>query len=430
MKVQNPSNVTFAAVVLASLTLFAVACGRDPIFFTISNETAPRLPRIRGAPTAMATLDVDGRPVMFVASRQGLFWYAPSGKDADGNWNGSNPVWQTDLGIPQPGAGRPIDLAVTGDRLYVLVMSEDGDGIGTTVTRLEKAGGNWKWTAVPGAGGNVQAVFADPSDSAGRLFAGTVDGIFYVDRAGASLSRLDVPARTVEGSDDPFTGTGLLSGVAYRGGNHFLSTGTGVLRVAGTDAKWLRQGAGIADDAPHVPQAFIGMTKLPDGSIIAVERQQGFLNRVEDGYFSRIPATDADGNAVADEWMRTVRDATGALAIWRDGDGDGASNVLLVAGVQGSRSATTFNNGYVEFRLKPSDGSLDSSQARLETNTLLSVSGENAQYRTSLGRLPVNHLFQAPSSIDSERTFFASTQVDGLWSFRLLDGRRQWNAEP
>jgi len=120
--------------------------------------------------------------------------------------------------------------------------------------------------------------------------------------------------------------------------------------------------------------------------------------------------------------MTAGRRTTGALAIWAD---DGGKDALLVIGVQGNSGA--FNNGYVEFRL--TNGDIDTSQGRLESNNLMSVAGENAQYITSLGRLPVNHLFQAPDTVDSERTFFASTQNDGLWSFRSLDGRWQWNAE-
>ena len=60
-----------------------------------------------------------------------------------------------------------------------------------------------------------------------------------------------------------------------------------------------------------------------------------------------------------------------------------------------------------------------------------SASNDGSRYRTSLGRLPVGHLFQAPLALDADMTFFASTQSSGLWSYRNREegGGWQWNAE-
>jgi len=121
--------------------------------------------------------------------------------------------------------------------------------------------------------------------------------------------------------------------------------------------------------------------------------------------------------------------ATGALAVWTN-PAD-TSRQVLAAGIQGGGNAS----GYVELvmesgmlhRYEPRRDAVNSSPA----HPLWSVGGEqehSARYRTSLGRIPVNHLFQAPAQFGW--TFFASTQSSGLWSFREDSrGIRQWNAE-
>jgi hypothetical protein len=397
MKTGSTVRTALGVVFFAALTLFAASCGQDPLFFIISNETAPRIPIIRGAPTAMATLTpLPGTTdnVMFAASRQGLFWYT-----GDYGWQYGG------FGIPQPGGGRPIDLAATSGKLYVVVMSEVTGSLSMTVKRLDGTVGTWKWVTITGATGNVQKIFADGA----MLYAGTGTNngegdIFSVDEAGTSFTKLSITGGA--------KGAGRLSGAA----SGYLSTTGGILQVTGSTAAWI--GGGIGTDTDLV----MGMIKLPDSSIIAVRRNGGLI-KVNGTNVSEIPVQDKNG-ADTSEFMTAGRFPTGALAIWTN-----TATTLLVIGVQGSiAGTTTFNNGYVEFMLT-SSGAIDQTKSRLESGNLMSVEGENAQYMTSLGRLPVNHLFQAPLAVDSKMTFFASTQIDGLWSFRSRDGRWQWNAE-
>jgi hypothetical protein len=125
--------------------------------------------------------------------------------------------------------------------------------------------------------------------------------------------------------------------------------------------------------------------------------------------------------------MATSRYATGALALWEGGAGQKA----LIVGIQGglfNTSTLSYTHGYIEFRLK-TDGSLDTSSPRLDPGNLSSVD-DNSRYRATIGKHPINHLFQAPKELDDGMRFFASTQTAGLWSYKYRnDGGLQWNAE-
>jgi len=426
----------FAPVFFAAVILAATSCGRDPIFHIIATETPPVSPLIRGGPTKMVVFNwefcgcVDCEcgvekdapccviPVLFVASG-GLFWYSATehSRDNEGNIiSGINARWRRDIGIPdRPRArGRIIDIATTRNHLYILSM--EGTGVNTTLHRLKSGGESWESIGFSGSG-SIQTIFADPEGE--RLFAGVqsrgVNFIWYLADEHYDLRQLPTESRILP-NEQPTDNTGLLSGAAFRDGSYFLATRNGVFKV-GTG--W------ITDD---MARTFMGMIRLPDDTIIVIARIGGFLYEVNDTSLNRIP-TDTGGS-----YMRTGRDATGALALWELSSIDNDGNVfveerMLIAGVQGSRHTTSFNNGYVEFSLNAATGAIDASQPRRETNNLRSVRGENNQYRTSLARLPINHLFQAPRKVDIDMTFFASTQTSGLWSFRERDRTPQWNAE-
>jgi len=488
MKKRNPCSTALVSVFLAVGVLAMASCGRDAIFSIIYHEVPPVPPMVRGGPTNIVVFDWEfeweggdrtPRPVLFVASGD-LFWYSAEfacGCDADDPGAGCGCVdgcacaadpgdpsdcdcgedcacatpgncrccandadcragncerrvrvgsgWGRNIGINQPG-GKIIDIAVTQRHLYALSMA--GTGVSTTVFRIKSGRGSWERIDSPA--GSIQSIFA----SGDRLFAGVrtgsatgpvraVYGIFSVSDEGNAFEQVVDDARP-------------LTGAIMDGDYHLLSTGGGsVYRVDGATATPLLRHVPDPDENDDAddesdpgedvgPPVFVGMIMgmigLPDNSIIAVSRG-GPLYMVEGDYLKRIPL-----NAGGD--ISTGRLATGALALWRGtvaGDDDG---VVLVAGVQGSLTATTFNNGYVEFRLTPA-GALDTSASRHDADQLVSVQGQNDQYRTSLGRLPINHLFQVPPEIDENMTFFASTQTAGLWSFRYREGRYQWNAE-
>ncbi|MCL2243657.1 MAG: hypothetical protein FWC03_04225 [Treponema sp.] len=178
-------------------------------------------------------------------------------------------------------------------------------------------------------------------------------------------------------------------------------------------------------------------TTLNTNKIVAISRE-GELYSVIDA-FAKIESIN-------------IRDrmATGALTIWTDPNN--SSNMLLLAGRQDRLEYSTssgYTYGYVELELDLSqpDGikminnpNFNSSEAEDETNIryikaqfmepgLSSVtsitSGNNDRFKSTIGKHPVNHIIQAQDGI-----LFASTQKNGVWSYRLdRSGGPQWNAE-
>ena len=494
MKKRKPCLTVLALGLIAAGALAATSCGRDAIFSIIYHEVPPVPPMIRGGPTRMvvfnwhtpleatteSTLENECglpaeecacqdnesgssgggsdnvaatyRPIMFVASGS-LFWYTPKHRNNDGSWDNTTATWALPIGIEQPPGRRILDIAATQTFLYALT----GTGIDNTLYRINPYlvanGTGWEdvWR------GNIQSIAADPKGDklfAGVRVAGGAHEIRFVAGDATTLSALagtsGRPLPSVDG-DRTTDDTGLLTGAVFLSGIYYLSTGLTtigtIFRVEGVTATPHvvgRPGSGTAPgtESPNGIGNFKSIIRLPDDSIIAVHRDRnggGFLYQSRGDYFARIPrptpspqddagegSTENGDTPPPQVYVSTGRVATSALAIW---EGDGAQGKALAVGVQGSLTAATFNNGYVEFPLTD-NGSIDASEDRRDATRLVSVQGQNDQYITSLGRLAINHLFQAPYEIDANRTFFASTQTAGLWSFQYRDGRYQWNAQP
>jgi hypothetical protein len=383
------------------LSLLMVACGQDPIFNVIANETAPVKPRIDGNPTNMVVfkrkINSTEVPIMYVASGR-LYWYA---KEPGAGAN-DNPQWDSSTyHIPQPG-GNIISLAVTkdtnGERLYALCW-RGGNSLNTELRYITQDGTSWQTLH----SGNIQTIYADPDKP--YLFAGSGSGsssdgkhytILCFDGAGALLGSTP--------------NTSLLSGVASSGNDYYLSTkGSGIFKVTTSPFAITPLGGN---------NLFMSIIKLADNSIIAVEREGGHLFKLGSGETSFTQMSSNTGNYT-----------TNALALWEDHQD--TTKKLLIVGYQGGLYNTTSSShtyGYVEFRLNTANG-LDSNTACLKPNNLQSVDN-NDRYMSSLGKVPIVHLFQAPAAIDPNQTFFASTQTKGLWSYRSRsNGGWQWNAE-
>ncbi|MDR0289690.1 MAG: hypothetical protein LBI06_02015 [Treponema sp.] len=395
---------------------FAVSCNQDPIFFIISTETAPLDPLIEGAPTNMVVFERNGTPVMYVASGR-LHWYA---KSAETIIDEEGPEWNLEeYEIPQPG-GRVISLATTSEpnRLYALCL--DGHGVNATLRYIEQDSN--EWTAIQNEAGDyplIQSIYAAPDQ--GQLFAGArrnsvntaTYGILYLDNETDTLKLLK-------------SEVAIFSGAAYKDGIYYLSTkGDGIFSVSETDFARIDQ-LDNSSNPDNKRLLFMSIIKLEDQTIIAVERNGGTLYEVNDGSYEQMKYSGSDRNGEA---IATGRFATGAIALWEDRLDSG--NKMLIVGIQGSLYSTatsSYTHGYIEFSLN-ADGSFNMATVRRESNQLLSVS-DTDRYASGLGKHPINHLFQTPYSIDEERTFFASTQTAGLWSYRnRAEGGWQWNAE-
>jgi hypothetical protein len=359
-------------------------------------------------------------PVLYAASGR-LYWYGKASDSGKPRWN------LEEYRIPQPG-GKIIALAVTNERLYALCLR--GTSLNATLRYIGQ-GKDDEWQPVKSGESEytlIQSIYAD--SATGRLFAG------------ARRSNRDDYALLYVDDDDTLKrlkpNTSMLSGVVWRGGSYYLSTsGSGIFQVEESDLgnpavnwpeKQLQDGAAVDDESKRNNRIFKSIIKLEDDMIIAVERNGGILYEVDAGVFLPIYHYDEDGNE--DRRFATGRYAMGAITLWEDPI---HGRKKLVVGIQGGLYATTtlsYTNGYVEFDLTYPGGSFDKSATRRDANRLETVDDPD-RYTTSLGKHPINHLFQAPDFIDGERTFFASTQTAGLWSYRDRsdNGGWQWNAE-
>jgi hypothetical protein len=410
-------NGHFLHILILVGVLLGVSCSQDPIFYKISQETKPLEPRIKGAPTNMTVFEFEWVnpdnstktiPMLFVASGR-LHWYARRPTDNALGWDSGA------FGIPQPG-GNVFGLAATGTDLYVLCFT--GSSVSSAV--VKKLGQNdkdWKKIDVdssdPAAGyRNYQTIYAD----SGRVFIGSRSG--STDKGSYAILYLDDTGKLKSLK----TEIEVLKGVAWDGANHFLATeGSGIFMVS--------------------EASFSGSPQNDD--VKALTAVTGTSNSVFSGIINinsaNIVATDSSGNlySVSDAGFANLRDytsySTGALALWRDPNDTRADPApkLLLAGRQGSKTMTTssgYTNGYLEIEIN--NGVIDSTSAVHEPGRGSNTSASNNErYSSSLGKHPVNFIFQAPKSIDNKMTLFASTQTQGLWSYRERDGEPQWNAE-
>ncbi|MDR0456678.1 MAG: hypothetical protein LBH20_08370 [Treponema sp.] len=420
--------------VIFLLEILAVSCSQDPIFFTISNEIAPRPPRVEGAPTNMVVFereytlnpydpenpylvdpdDPDNHtirvPILYVASGK-LHWYAPASGSGKPQWD------LKEYPIPQPG-GKIIALAAAGERLYALSL-DSHNSVNATLRYIGYQDNEWtkvklgsdSYTA-------IQSIYADTD----RLFAGARKGdstyaLLYVDDDTDTLKILKPD-------------TDLLSGTVCREGIHYLCTqGKGIFQVAEGDFANNNNDIPVTQlnnlSADEKDLIFMSMIKLKDESIIAIERKGGGLYTVQSGSFKQME--NASANNIA-----TGKYATGAIALWENVNNP--DEKLLIVGILGglyTTSTSSYTHGYVEFELNPNGSfNFNSTPTRRDPGHLLSVSNQE-RYTASIGKRPINYLFQTPPEIDPSMTFFASTQTSGLWSYRNRpkNGGWQWNAE-
>jgi len=238
----------------------------------------------------------------------------------------------------------------------------------------------------------------------------------------------------IKDKDKPVN-TEMLSGIATRDRIHYLSTrGKGIYRVAEADLLANTEQLDIPqlidhDDSEDIEKRnrlFMGMIKLNDGTIIAVERNGGTLFKVQEQGFGFMQMKYKGSEDV----IATGRYATGALALWQNVNNE--EEKMLVAGIQGGLYSTTttssYTHGYVEFELNP-DGSINLSPVSRDIKPNITVNSNYNLYTATIGKHPINHLYQAPESIDNNMIFFASTQTAGLWSYRVRSEGPQWNAE-
>ncbi|MDR0450155.1 MAG: hypothetical protein LBH26_02705 [Treponema sp.] len=395
-------------LILLFLTLLFGASCKDPIFYDISREVKPREPRIKGVPTKFAVYD----DFMYVAAaslhRYGLY------RGAAG-WDHGE--WTAPL-------GRVTDLAATSGYLYALV-----DYNSPSVWRWKT--GMTEWERLGGYDGSPQSIYGETDAEGkpvkdGKVFVGTrtkgpeeegIDYLIYYADEGASPESVFKPL--------PLGGnTGHLSGAAFDGAWHFISTrGRGVYAWDGVNAPVQLANRDNPDDKNR---NLAGLIRTGTGAakVFAFGRNTEILELSPTGFTEKKGASSYY--------------LTGALALWRDPVNPGTEGKILLGIKDGS------NYAYQEVRFYLSEGDLVlNNSGGIDIfppgdNPPSSLKPDSAPFDTTIRPHPVNSILQVPPSVDPAMVIFAAVQgtgsttndIDsGVWSYRSRDGTWQWNAE-
>jgi len=373
----NMKKQIILRISLTFIILTICSCKQDPIFKTISEEEKQLDPHIEGSPTNFVSF----KGHMYVGSGTTLYKYKGT-KDKDrgiGNWE--------DISF-DGNSGNILQLAETGNTMYAL-CGKSGKNV------IKRSYNDSTWRDIP-AEISVQRIYA-VNDQV-FIGAGTLNSF--------TIYRLD---------GDDFTlliGTQnrLLNGAAFDGTNYYLIAKDMDTETGST----YKIDSGGTTELINSSIPFMGILNL--GSVIVAISRDGILyNITHDNKFPKGPRLNGGGNDKL---------ATGALAVWTKPN---TSEKLLLAGRQDDmKFNVNYLQGYQELELDSSGNIIGTTFLDPGLHSLSTVEN-NASYKSNMEKNPVNHLYQDPNN--SEHILFASTQTKGVWSYRLRDGRWQWNAE-
>jgi len=373
---------------------FILCTCNDPVFYAISLEVKPIKPRIEGAPTNFVTCTFDSMERMYVAS--GLNLYSYYNKDGDN----SKPYWHEE---PAPG-GVIFKLAsINSNKLYALCTTgRDIDGR----TVIKCYDGN-SWSKVNGIHDNyikIQNIF----EANNILFI--VASVRKTQKEEQYAILYNNGSETKSISDN----IGYVNGVVYSSkySSYYLATSeNGVHKVDNP--------IGSAVKLSGDNKVFTGIINLGSGDeTLLIARNRGEIYIID------------NTNSYANTGIDMDNMSTGVLAIWTK---PGTTNRLLLAGRQDSYTYSVsygYRYGYMELELG-STGISGSAFWQPGEKSFSTINiNEYERYQSTLGKQPVNFIFQAPSSIDSNMHLFASTQKNGVWSCRERNSAYEyWNAE-
>ena len=377
---------TLVLKLLLSIIIFAFLSCKDPIFYTISMEKKPIPPLINGSPTNFVVFNNK----MYTAS--GVILYEYSGTKAD---DASTGIWNKII----PG-GQILQLAATNTTLYALCLES-----GKYVLRKSP-----DWNIISG-NKNVYSIYAFGHE----LFIGSGEISNNSNKFNISVLYGDDIKKLID------TGNKLINGIAFNGAKYYLSA-KDLANESGGCIFAFNAGVLTLDQVIGDNNPFMGIINLDNTTIAAITRK---------GDLYSVTPSDANktGHTMGDKL------ATGALATWEDKGG----RRLLLAGRQDEmKNTANYVYGYLELELESSkpngikDGAAFREPGIIPVSTITTADG-NGIYTSTIGKHAVNQIFQVPSDIDPNMTLFASTQQNGVWSYRNRKTGstpgRQWNAE-
>ena len=386
---------TASKLFLVFITAILLSCN-DPVFYLISQEVPKIEPLISGAPANFAK---DSGGNIYTASGSSVFKY-------------KNDSW-TKENKPE---GRIRQLAITDSFIYAVCDS----GNNTPVLKRAALSDNLEWSSVSGIN-NVQTIFAiaDTLYIHAQIVTGSeIKYTIYYLKDGSDFAaftqQIDLDSRA------------QFLGAAFDGTNYYLCVNSVYFIDSSIEYKNGYFYSASQDFAANsfcelVSNEFMGIIRLGTGNTAAAITRTGEL------YKAAAKESLEDSDIIARfgaEEERKERKANGALAIWTNG-----VNNLLLAGRQDISYSTNtgYTYGYLEVEFDSAGNMMEQTFRIPGEAGKISTISKRERYVNSIGKNPVNHIIQAPSLDHS--LIFASTQKNGVWSYRLRDGDMQWNAE-
>jgi len=362
----------FLVFLIPVLIISAFTACNDPVFFTISTEVPVVPALIDGSPTNF--VELDNR--VYVASGESIFRY-------NGEWTRDN-----DLIIP---GGKIMSLAATNTALYALCLNGSTTRLKET-KNAQSAKPEWKDTG--GTGLNIQAVFAVGNE----LIISSVSAN-YESYAVHRINTLNNAVTQITGMES----VSEFRGAAFNGTTYYLCTNDGIYTSDLVTASMISGSTG---------KSFMGIINL--GSDIAAIARNGDLYSVNDLSKAKV------------SFPNTRRLATGALALWsRDG-----VNLLLVGAMDSYYSTNSgYEYGYMEIELAGGSINPNKGYERPGLNPSLSTVDNPERFTNTIGKTPVNHIYQPSPSLNLGGTLIFASTNSGVWSYRERNDEWQWNAE-
>jgi len=392
------------------LVIFSLGSCNAPIFYMVTEEIPLLDPIIGGSPTSFVILG----DAMYVASGKKIFKYS------DSKWY--KPALTPDIPDPKP-VWNELDnfvmaIAATDNSLYALYLSTDNGKTNGKIRRYLDDSNYEDFDQY-----NFQSIYT----SENVLFASVRNddnkySIYYLDENDSF--------QKIYGTDSIYILKSAAYGKSKTSGDtyYYLCAYSGIFCIEKNKLK-----SYSATDLPKVLAPgvnFNGILKLNDNYSVAIS-VKGDLYEITDGSIAKEPIVGFNNSHYS----------TGALATWRK-SGE-APSLLLVGWYEDYYSTTSgYSNGYVEIELDTATGRIKgkpNTTGKIEykftepgksTPTSLRENDNYDRYKSSLGKKLINFFIQTPDTIDKDMIMFASTQQDGVWSYRIRDeGRWQWNAE-
>jgi len=399
------------------LIIFYLGSCSDPIFYTVTQETPLVKPLIDGSPSNFAKFNNE----IYVATGKKIFKYGKSADSSKCEWSRVKNLDDEKLG------GYVVRLAATDNSLYALYLSDSSsNSFGEIKYTFYLDGVDEKGKPIIKNGKGIssynqqfiQSIFTPENTNVMFICARKSDNtytIYYLDEDDPSFEINDPFASVKEIID--FNLYFVLNGVAFDGKYYYLCSKSGIFYM---EKDKIDSPSELKDEDDKTITEFTGIINLDPNHIAAITYNGGDLYEINDAKI----AYKASFN--------DSRYSTGSIAIWNDKD-DPTKRLLLVGREEYYYSTTSgYSNGYVEIEIDTNTGGIkEGAEFSVPGKNPLSSIDNYDRYVSSLGKKIIKHFIQVPADIDPNMTLFASTQKDGVWSYRdHNDGEGiTWNAE-